>query len=377
MKNDKGTTATDDLRKRLEAAIASIDSALQDARIVFGDNPGACSAGACSARNTNALADLDALRAVLDHPERLMVPYRPSGADICCPRCGEKQEVVFHYAPPSAAAPSEAGRVSVPREQPKWIADLATQYGSRQMAALKGDDQLVRACNKWIAIIVVENWLELRAMLSAAPAPASRTEHVWVPPKGPIKWEHCGICGVIKRKDGQNSACKGRAPVGPRSGDEYMDGYADGFSQAIKDGADAPAPAATKGTAPSATAATEPVGVYVENVDDREAAMTEFGKLVDGAASFSGKLPMLVENGLCIALTGTGPLGVKNAYRIANALNAVTVDSQATAAPVEETATVASLKAALEAKQAKIDALMLEFCPDEMTAEQVANWAAH
>lgn len=29
------------------------------------------------------------------------------------------------------------------------------------------------------------------------------------------------------------------------------------------------------------------------------------------------------------------------------------------------------------AKQAKIDALMLEYCPDEMTQEQLAEWAAH
>ena len=30
-----------------------------------------------------------------------------------------------------------------------------------------------------------------------------------------------------------------------------------------------------------------------------------------------------------------------------------------------------------QALQAKIDALMLEYCPDEMTPEQRANWAAH
>lgn len=28
-------------------------------------------------------------------------------------------------------------------------------------------------------------------------------------------------------------------------------------------------------------------------------------------------------------------------------------------------------------KQARIDSLMLEYCPDEMTSEQVENWAAH
>ena len=30
-----------------------------------------------------------------------------------------------------------------------------------------------------------------------------------------------------------------------------------------------------------------------------------------------------------------------------------------------------------EALQARIDELMLEHCPDEMTAEQKANWAEH
>lgn len=36
-----------------------------------------------------------------------------------------------------------------------------------------------------------------------------------------------------------------------------------------------------------------------------------------------------------------------------------------------------SVWAALAAKQAKIDALMLEFCPGEMSAEQRAEWAKH
>jgi len=31
----------------------------------------------------------------------------------------------------------------------------------------------------------------------------------------------------------------------------------------------------------------------------------------------------------------------------------------------------------LEAKQAEIDRLMLEFCPEEMTEEQVNNWKQH
>jgi hypothetical protein len=35
------------------------------------------------------------------------------------------------------------------------------------------------------------------------------------------------------------------------------------------------------------------------------------------------------------------------------------------------------LLAIVDAKQARIDALMLEFCPDEMDAEQRAEWANH
>jgi hypothetical protein len=36
-----------------------------------------------------------------------------------------------------------------------------------------------------------------------------------------------------------------------------------------------------------------------------------------------------------------------------------------------------ALLARLDAKQAKIDRLMLEYCPDEMTPEQSAAWKAH
>lgn len=35
------------------------------------------------------------------------------------------------------------------------------------------------------------------------------------------------------------------------------------------------------------------------------------------------------------------------------------------------------LERQLAAAQAKIDRLMLEFCPDEMTPEQLANYEAH
>lgn len=37
----------------------------------------------------------------------------------------------------------------------------------------------------------------------------------------------------------------------------------------------------------------------------------------------------------------------------------------------------ARLREELAAKQAKIDNLMLEYCPDEMTPEQMAEWAKY
>ena len=37
----------------------------------------------------------------------------------------------------------------------------------------------------------------------------------------------------------------------------------------------------------------------------------------------------------------------------------------------------AELRQQLAAKQAEVDALMLEYCPSEMSQEQLDNWAAH
>ena len=38
---------------------------------------------------------------------------------------------------------------------------------------------------------------------------------------------------------------------------------------------------------------------------------------------------------------------------------------------------IESLRQQLAAKQSEVDALMLEYCPNEMTQEQLDNWAAH
>lgn len=47
------------------------------------------------------------------------------------------------------------------------------------------------------------------------------------------------------------------------------------------------------------------------------------------------------------------------------------------AALTDAAAIIRDLRNAVAAKQARIDALMLEYCPDEMTPEQVAEWARH
>ena len=39
--------------------------------------------------------------------------------------------------------------------------------------------------------------------------------------------------------------------------------------------------------------------------------------------------------------------------------------------------TYVELERQLDAKQAEVDALMLEYCPSEMSQEQLENWAAH
>ena len=47
------------------------------------------------------------------------------------------------------------------------------------------------------------------------------------------------------------------------------------------------------------------------------------------------------------------------------------------AALTDAAAIIRDLRSAVAAKQARIDALMLEYCPDEMTPEQVDEWARH
>lgn len=65
------------------------------------------------------------------------------------------------------------------------------------------------------------------------------------------------------------------------------------------------------------------------------------------------------------------PLGVTEAARVIEGNLALRVENE------RLTTAKANLMHALAAKQAKIDALMLEYCPGEMSPQQKAEWAAH
>ena len=40
-------------------------------------------------------------------------------------------------------------------------------------------------------------------------------EHEWFT-YGRLNWECCRVCGIVRRKEGKNSPCKGPVSVGPR-----------------------------------------------------------------------------------------------------------------------------------------------------------------
>lgn len=42
-------------------------------------------------------------------------------------------------------------------------------------------------------------------------------QHEWFT-YGRLNWECCRVCGIVRRKNGQNSPCKGPVAVGPRDG---------------------------------------------------------------------------------------------------------------------------------------------------------------
>lgn len=45
----------------------------------------------------------------------------------------------------------------------------------------------------------------------------SEAAHDWVKANAVVRWPHCGVCGVIQRRDGLNSTrCRGPVKVGLR-----------------------------------------------------------------------------------------------------------------------------------------------------------------
>lgn len=62
---------------------------------------------------------------------------------------------------------------------------------------------------------------------------------------------------------------------------------------------------------------------------------------------------------------------------IAAAVNFIREHGRTLLEAMRDAERVAALEREVAAKQARIDALMFEYCPDEMTPEQVAEWARH
>ena len=101
---------------------------------------------------------------------------------------------------------------------------------------------------------------------------------------------------------------------------------------------------ATDGTAPVA-------GAYIYAVQTDSVARTwwlDDVQLVN--TTFVAAPSAFKESSLQLNSVITSPVGIKN---------------------------IAELLAEMDARQARIDALMLEYCPDEMMVEQRANWAEH
>lgn len=55
-------------------------------------------------------------------------------------------------------------------------------------------------------------------------------QHDWFT-YGRLNWECCRVCGIVRRKSGQNSPCKGPAPVGPREESPVTGGQAIGAAK--------------------------------------------------------------------------------------------------------------------------------------------------
>lgn len=69
----------------------------------------------------------------------------------------------------------------------------------------------------WDALMAASELADVRKRLSADHisrlvniiVSAADGAHHWRQPDGLIKWEHCGRCGIIKRRDGTNKPCRG------------------------------------------------------------------------------------------------------------------------------------------------------------------------
>lgn len=49
------------------------------------------------------------------------------------------------------------------------------------------------------------------------------TEHKWTEPTKTVQWEHCGVCGIVRRADRKNKPeCPGAIPVTLREPQQHL-----------------------------------------------------------------------------------------------------------------------------------------------------------
>ena len=68
---------------------------------------------------------------------------------------------------------------------------------------------------------------------------------------------------------------------------------------------------------------------------------------------------------------------LKQAYEVCQAIERCGASVELSAAVTKASDLMFAIDVDLNAQKAKIDRLMLEYCPDEMTEDQKENWAKH
>ena len=78
-----------------------------------------------------------------------------------------------------------------------WIDRLASQYGAKQAAALRGDETTFKAASFWLQETAEHHWNEIIAALRDKPVYVNRCPHEWY--QG--RCIHCDVMAVNGRPE--------------------------------------------------------------------------------------------------------------------------------------------------------------------------------